>query len=116
MAWDNAQGPFGPEFGAPEGADPEVVFRALQKAMDFPDFQPPVQAAIGGNDGTLWMRREDMGGKSYRWLVLSPDGSPRGQLETPRHWTIAWVSTHEFMAVEPDDFDVPWLIKLRIGP
>ncbi len=114
MAWEAALSPFGARVGAPEGADVHATFRALRGAMDFPDSQPPVQGGIGGDDGTIWLKREDRGGETDRWLVLDSDGTPRGHLPLPRRWTVSWVSADGFLAIEPDNVDVPWLVKLRI--
>lgn len=116
VAWENAQSPFGARIGAPEGADVHAVLGALRGAMEFPDFQPPVQGGIGGDDGTLWLEREDMGGETHRWLVIDADGTPRGHLHLPRNWTVSWVNADGFLAIEPDEFDVPWLLKFRIDP
>ncbi len=99
---------------------PEVDVDALQlqlrNAMDFPDFQPPILAGVGGGDGTLWLRREDTGGDSYRWLVIGPDGSPRGHIDLPRRSVVKWVGVGGFVVVEPDEFDVPWVVRFRIEP
>jgi hypothetical protein len=84
--------------------------------MDFPELQPPIQAAIGGDDGTLWLRREDLGSEYYRWLLISPDGTPRGHLEVPRGWRVPWISSDEALAIEYDEFDIPWVLRLQIDP
>jgi hypothetical protein len=59
---------------------------ALLREMEFPPFLPPISGTSGrgpifvGEDGTLWLRRED--GRTNegldRWLGLNPDGSPIG--------------------------------------
>ncbi len=97
------------------GTDPDRVRQAIRDAMDFPDFQPPVLEGVAGSDGTLWLRREDLGGRLSRWLVIGPDGTPRGHVEIPRHSTVSWVGEGVFVVVEKDEFDVPWVVRFRIG-
>ena len=82
--------------------------------LDLPDFQSPVSDAQHGDDGTLWLRREVDAGPSYHWIILSPDGRPRGQVELPGNTSIRWVGGDIIYAVERDDFDVPWLVKYRV--
>ena len=82
--------------------------------LDLPDFQSPVSDAQHGDDGTLWLRREVDSGPSHDWIILSPDGRPRGQVELPGNTSIRWVGGDIIYAVERDDFDVPWLVKYRV--
>jgi hypothetical protein len=110
-------GAYNPRTGpdpTPEGVDIEDVKRRIRAAMDFPEFQPPIAAAVAGDDGALWLRREDDGGATYRWLILRPDGSPRGVLTLPRGLLVRWSSGDTFWAVENDDLDVPWLVRYRV--
>jgi len=96
--------------------DAGAVRRQIRDAMDFPEFQPPILAGVGGEDGTLWLRREDAGEGSYHWLVIDPDGSPRGHIDLPRRSVVQWVGTGGFVVIEPDEFDVPWVVRFRIEP
>jgi len=98
----------------PEGADPDLVRQRLRDAMDFPDFQPPVLEGIAGADGSLWLRREDLGDAMVRWLVIRPDGTPMGHVEVPRQHMVSSVGESGFVAVERDVFDVPWVVRYRI--
>jgi hypothetical protein len=96
------------------GAGLRAIQEAIRDAMDFPRFQPPIQQLRGGEDGTLWLRREDIGGATHRWLVVGADGDPRGFVEIPRQNLLRWVSEEEFIVAEPDGVDVPWLVCWRI--
>ncbi len=53
---------------------------------------------------------------TYRWLVLDADGSPRGLVEPPRRPRVRWLGAEECLVVESDEMDIPWLVRLRIGP
>jgi hypothetical protein len=103
-----------PGLSSAEETTVDAVRRAIRGAMDFPDFQPPVLEGVAGDDGTLWLRREDIGGPFYRWLVIAPDGTPRGHVNVPRNSRVAWVSERGFVAVERDEFDVPWIVRFRL--
>jgi len=92
------------------GARLKAVQDAIREAMEFPRFQPPVQEFRAGEDGTLWLRREEMGGQYQRWLVIGPAGIPRGYVEVPRVDRLQWVSSEEFIVAQPDGLDVPWVV------
>ena len=119
VAWRSARTPvtvFTPTGPAPtpEGVDINVVGGLIREAMDFPEFQPPVYSGMPARDGTLWLRREDDGGATYRWFIIYPDGTPRGELELPRGLQIRWASGDQFWAVELNDLDIPWLVRFAI--
>jgi len=100
----------------PPGVDINDVHGAIRAAMNFPEFQTGVERPLAGKDGTLWLLREDSGGPLRRWLIVKPDGSLRGHLDIPRRWQVRWVSAERFVVSENDEFDVPWVVRLRIGP
>jgi hypothetical protein len=83
--------------------------------MDYPPFQSPVDLGRAGNDGTLWLRLADEGGATRRWLILDPAGTPTGTLELPRGLNIPWVEGDAFLAIELDDFAIPWVVRYRLG-
>ncbi len=97
-----------------DGATVDAVRRAIRNAMDFPDFQPPALEGIAGEDGTLWLRREDTGEPNHRWLVIAPDGTPWGHVTVPRNSSVSWVSEEELVVVERDEFDVPWVVRFDL--
>ena len=103
-----------PGVSSAEAATANAVLRAIRNAMDFPDFQPPVLEGVAGDDGTLWVRRGDTGGPSYQWLVIAPDGTPRGHVNIPRRARVSWVSERGFIVVERDEFDVPWVVRFHL--
>jgi hypothetical protein len=99
----------------PPGADSIQVRKALRAAIDFPRFPPPVQDHWVAHDGALWLRREDTGGGSFDWLVIEPDGNPRGVVRLKRRLRLLWSSGDTLWAIEPDEVDVPWLVRYRIA-
>lgn len=111
-AWvDSVVGAFATRMGRALQADSSVAARAFREAAALPAFQPPVSLIRSGADGSLWLRREVDTGEIYRWMILRPDGSPRGQVELPKGTTLQWMSGDVVYAVERDDLDVPWIVR-----
>ena len=95
--------------------DPEAGFSAVAGVeVEVPEFQPPVLETVAGPGGTLWLRREDGGGLAHRWLIVGPDGTPRGHVEVLRRSRVRWVGEEEFVTVERDEYDVPWVVRFRL--
>jgi hypothetical protein len=96
----------------------EAIARRLRAAMDFPDFRPPLQSVWVAQDESVWLRRWGENGETARWVVLNPDGSPRGELELPRSVRPLWSRGDTLWAAELDEYDVPWVVRFRIeeGP
>jgi hypothetical protein len=92
----------------------DVIRRALREAMDFPPFRQPVVYAAVGKDESVWIFRDDFASDVDRWIVLNPDGLPRGELELPSNTRISWIEGDLIWAVVPGEFDVPWLVRYRI--
>jgi hypothetical protein len=90
----------------------EAAFRAVLHA---PAFLPPIVAARAGDDGVLWLQREDLGGPSAHWLLIAPDGKLIGTLDIPRNIAVRWSSGDIVWAVLTDELEVPWLVRYRLG-
>lgn len=97
------------------GVDIEAGRAATRKALTMPDFQPGIGIVRPDGDGSLWLRSEDAAGPTARWLLLDPAGSPRGVITVPRNNTLRETAGDVAWFVEPDDMDVPWLVRYRIG-
>lgn len=98
------------------GVDPDAVSAEARKAIVLPAFQPGLSTVRAGSDGSLWIRVEDAASDRVQWIVIDADGIARGTLALPRRATIHQVSGDVLWLVEPDDMDVPWLVRYRIGP
>jgi hypothetical protein len=110
--------------GIPMGAEPppvpdnvDQIARRLRSAMDFPEFKLPVQFSWLAQDESVWVRLApaNEGEETASWVILDPDGSPRGRIELPSAHRIVWHRGDVFWAVEPDEYDVPWLVRHRIA-
>jgi hypothetical protein len=95
--------------------DPEAARGVIRSRMSFPAFQPPIQAQFAGADGSLWLRREEQGEATYDWLIIDPAGDLQGVVRIPRRVRPAWAGGDEAWLIEFDEFDVPWMVKYRIG-
>lgn len=100
--------------GRPPPPDWRARARALRRAMDFPELRLPVQSPWFSRDGAVWLRLRGSEGPASQWVLLDPDGRPRGRLELPADIRIMWHRGDTFWAAEPDEFDVPWLVRYRI--
>lgn len=121
IAWRSARIPGGfynPATGparTPEGVDIDVVRNTIRSSMSFPEYQIPVESGVAGDDGSLWLRREDDGGQAAQWMVFEPDGEILGVVELPRAMLPRWLARDSFIGVELDEMDVPWLVRYRLG-
>ena len=94
-------------------ADIAAAARAIRGKMTFPELQPAIRSWHTGEDEALWLLRTGEDGPS-RWLVLDPGGIPRGELQLPSAVRPVWSSGDTFWTVEPDELDVPWLVRYRL--
>jgi hypothetical protein len=95
------------------GVDSLVADRELRGALDVPSFLPPVtRVRLVGDE--LWLRREDTYGRPWRWTVRDRHGMPIGQIALPRTATPRIFESDRIWVVEPDELDVPWVVRYRI--
>lgn len=96
------------------GLDSSTVARTLRGGLHLPPFAAPVSQALVGADGSVWLRRDDDGGPTFRWVVLAPDGSPVGQFQLPRSVDVRWASLGSFFGADRDDAEIPWLVRYHL--
>ncbi len=106
----------GPAPAILRAASDPAAFKAIRDEMSFPPFETPIETVFMGTDGSAWLRREEDVSPNYRWVLLDPQGRPRGRLVTQPSQTVAWARGDIVWAVVPDKDDVPWLVKYRISP
>ena len=88
--------------------------RALRAGLHLPKFVPPVTVAVVGSDGTIWLRREDIGQPRVAWLVLDDKGRQLASLTLPRGSDIKAARRNSVWAVEHDADDVPLLVRYDV--
>jgi hypothetical protein len=90
------------------------VFHHLRGAMSFPSYQSPVRGHRLGNDGSLWLTREDEAGSTQRWSIIDARGSALGTVDLPRSQYPIRIDGDTFFVIDRDEFDVPWLVQYRL--
>ena len=89
----------------------EILRESVQPRIHY----PPVSAAVGGLDGSVWIRREEfLQSDSVRWQVFNPEGALLGEFSAPANLRIHWPSLEEVWAVQPGELDVPFVVRLGV--
>jgi hypothetical protein len=88
--------------------------RAVRHAIYLPQFHPPVTDLVVGQDGTVWLRREDFGSGRISWNVLDERGRVTATLAVPSNLHIQQAERRRVWAVEHDDVGVPYIVRYRV--
>jgi hypothetical protein len=91
-----------------------VIARSLRAEMKFPEFKLPIHYTFLAQDGSIWLRRREGDRPTARWILLDAQGRSRGELELPSDLRIQWSRGDTFWAVDPDEYEVPWVVRFRI--
>ncbi len=86
---------------------------ALQDYVHFPVFMPSVRAVHSGEDGTIWLLRDEpsplyLGGDfeesgTITWIALDPDGVPLFRISLPERSRLVMASRSEIWTISLDD-------------
>jgi hypothetical protein len=79
--------------------------------MKFPDYQLPISYPWLAQDESVWLRRTGPDGGPGRWIVLDPEGKPRGEIELPGDVRPVWSRDNTLWGVDPDELDIQWLVR-----
>lgn len=94
----------------------------IRDQLHAPPFRPPVQQVLLSPEGDVWLRMATApGSEMIPWWKLDSAGSPVARVELPSNMTLRAVGRdeaggHVGWAVETDELDVPYLVRLRFGP
>ena len=99
-----------------DALQPGNAERLVRKGLFVPEYHPPVQQVVSGDDGTLWLRRESLGAASTSWQVLDASGNTIGMVELPTGLVVAAVRRSNVWGQEFDDLQVSYLVRYRITP
>jgi hypothetical protein len=101
-----------------DSAAAHAAIREHMRSAGFSPWRPLIQTQHEGADGALWIARFDTyttGDETRDWIVLDPEGEPRGRLELPATgFRVAWSRADTVWVIENDEFDVPWLVRFRL--
>jgi len=96
-------------------AEIEAATDQLLAEMRFPSHEPGVTLPRVMTDGSLWFKRTYPESESEaRWVLIEPDGDVQGEVRLPANARPLWSDGETAWVSEPDDFDVPWLVRYRI--
>ncbi|MCA1789501.1 MAG: hypothetical protein LC667_06490 [Thioalkalivibrio sp.] len=88
---------------------------AVRENLSPRSYYPPVSDVVGGSDGSIWVRREEfLLGDSVRWQVFDGEGEMVGTFAASKDLRILLPSLEEVWAVEPGEYDVPFVVRLRV--
>lgn len=96
------------------GTVDQTLLSAMESSLSDIISLPPVTEAVPGEDGSFWLRREDTGATEVGWELYSADGDLVGRIVLPAPATIASASGDWLWTVEPDDYDVPYVVRYQI--
>jgi hypothetical protein len=106
--------PFFPGRSAPDNW--EQAAPRIREAMSFPEFQLPLEYYWVAQDESIWLRfRPTEGTGVADWVVLDPDGHPRGKLDLPLDIRPQWSRGDTVWASDSDELEVQWLVKLIVA-
>jgi hypothetical protein len=93
----------------------QEIAKALRSAMNFPEYQVPVEWIWVAHDEAVWIRRRSADAMVANWTIISRDGTVRGELSLPQGAEPRWNRGEVLWAVEKDDLDVPWLTRFVLN-
>lgn len=100
--------------GSLYGVSDAELAAAMRSGVDLPEYRPPLRSAEAVRDGGLWIELNGESTDSAAWLLLDPDLTPRGRLLLPVRMEPRHIDGSTVWAVEPDELDVPWLVRLTV--
>jgi hypothetical protein len=99
----------------PPGADAGLESR-IKDALFVPDHLPTVSGVAIGQEGAIWIRREEPTGPTVHWTILRSDGSVRGDVTANRDLVVRATLGDIVFGVVPDSLGVPQVHRYRLKP
>jgi hypothetical protein len=103
-----------PGAAPPPAGDVAAIQARLRAEMAFPAFRPGALRGRVGEDGAVWLQRYDADPLVQRWIVLDSGGMPRGEVELPHGSRPIWSRADTVWVMEPDEVEVPWVVRYRL--
>jgi hypothetical protein len=101
--------------GQAYGVSDAALRAAMASGLDLPGHRPPLRSAVAGGDGSLWIEMNGESTDSTAWALFRPDLTPQGELVLPARLRPRHIDGSTVWAVELDDLDVPWLVRLQVN-
>lgn len=87
----------------------------IRENLFAPEYRPPIAGGFVADDGSTWVRWTSAPGADvHRWLRLDADGVPVARIEVPRNLGLRTYDGEHLWGVETDEYDVPYVVRLRI--
>jgi hypothetical protein len=94
---------------------PREARQTIRNSLDqLPAYYPPISQGLLGDDGTLWLRREDLGTPLIDWIALSETGALLGEVRLPRAANIVAADEQSIWVVLENDLGVPRIVRYRL--
>ena len=101
----------------PEGKEEPIrsAFEKKFRGSEFlPEYFPPITDLFVGQDGSIWLRREETEGEIIDYSVLWRDGTPRGTIAIPALQRVVAARDGLMVAVEVNELGIPTLVRYRV--
>ncbi len=95
-----------------QGTEPGLESR-IKSVLFVPSHLPTVSGVSIGQDGALWLRREESTGPTVRWTILSSSGHVRGEVLLPSEMVVRATLKDIVFGVMTDSLGVPQLHRYR---
>lgn len=103
---------------APPDGEEAAIRSAFEEELRrdglLPDHLPPITGLFVGQDGSIWLRREETGEDVIDYAVLWGDGTPRGTVAVPAGQRVVAARNEVMVAVAEDELGVPALVRYRV--
>lgn len=93
---------------------PEQIAAAYAASEGALRHLPALTGLSIGQDGSIWIRREESAADSTTWQLLDVDGAPKGFLRLPIGERVVAAREDIFVTSEVDELDVPYLVRYRL--
>jgi hypothetical protein len=87
---------------------------AYRQSVPVPSYRPPLQRALVGVEGDIWLEWASAPGEGTAWWILDATGEPIASVRRAERLDIRAVGREHVWAVITDSLDVPYLVRYRI--
>lgn len=94
-------------------ANESLARRVVRQALEEPMFLPTANEVIVGEDGSMWIRREDARSGPVRWSIFDENGVLRFHTRLPRAMEVHTVTMKSLWGVEHGS-GFPQVVRLEI--
>jgi hypothetical protein len=101
--------------GPGRGQPRPTVERWVRDAIYLPPNAPPINRAISGSDGSLWLRTENGSASTTVWYVFDGAGELKSMVFLPRGLVVHQTAARHVWGVVEDDLGVPYVVRFRVG-